>query len=740
VVDFAAVSAAALARAETLVAEWLPQGRRRGSEWVCGSLSGDAGESCSINLTTGKWAEFAGDERGGDLVSLYAAIHRLSQADACRELARQFGLANGHDASPTRLTLAPKPTERPAEPAPTDVALPAPHPVHGAPSASYCYVDAEGRLLFVVCRYDLAAGKKFAQYSWRGGRWSAQAYPQPRPLYGLLRLALEPNRPVLVVEGEKAHAAATELFPGYCVITWAGGASSVKTADWAVLAARDVVLWPDADEPGRKAMAWLAAQLVGSAQRVRVVDTEGQPEGWDLADARAEGWDSKRTAEWAKPRARQIDAAEVLSSGKGRAHDGVAPIEANPVAQSAVAVWQQCGINANGRANSGGIPHATESNVALLVSNHPRTASSLHYDTFRDLVCFTDETGHTRPWTDLDTLKFLDWCQGHLQLAKMRKSVVFDGVLIAALRRKRSSVVSWLESLEWDGEERLGAWLQRYLGAPADEHHAALGRNWLIAMVARAFEPGCQMHNIIVLEGLSGTGKSTTLKILGGEWYASLSQRFASKEFIEAMQGKWLIEIPDRAGFKASSHLDSIAFISRAEDNYRVPWDRLASDHPRRCVLAMSTESCGEYLQDIDGIRRFWTVSCAAQIDLEGLRSVRSQLFAEAVASYKAGVSYHLMPAETGSAQLQRIERDIYQDRLADWLAFKGKTETTALEVYEEVFASRDSFGRITRLADQRDKVRISRALRLLGWRPLVMWRDGRKVNGWFKLPERPSP
>jgi hypothetical protein len=66
--------------------QWLPGGRRRGHEWVCGDLSGGEGTSLSVNLLSGRWADFATSDRGGDLIDLYAAIHELTMAEAYREL------------------------------------------------------------------------------------------------------------------------------------------------------------------------------------------------------------------------------------------------------------------------------------------------------------------------------------------------------------------------------------------------------------------------------------------------------------------------------------------------------------------------------------------------------------------------------------------------------------------------------------------------------------------------------
>ena len=67
--NYAALADALLPMADDLVAQWLPGGVRRGHEYVCGSLAGGKGDSCSVNLVNGKWADFSSEERGNDLVS-----------------------------------------------------------------------------------------------------------------------------------------------------------------------------------------------------------------------------------------------------------------------------------------------------------------------------------------------------------------------------------------------------------------------------------------------------------------------------------------------------------------------------------------------------------------------------------------------------------------------------------------------------------------------------------------------
>ena len=91
--DFAAVNAAALACLPALCALWLPYGFRRGNEWIAKNPRREDRRpgSFSINLTTGRWADFAlSDARGGDPISLAAYLAGLSQTEAARKLAEML--------------------------------------------------------------------------------------------------------------------------------------------------------------------------------------------------------------------------------------------------------------------------------------------------------------------------------------------------------------------------------------------------------------------------------------------------------------------------------------------------------------------------------------------------------------------------------------------------------------------------------------------------------------------------
>jgi hypothetical protein len=307
-IDFARVNAAAMSGLGGLLCRWLPGGRINGGEYVCGSLDGEAGRSLSVNLTTGVWRDFAGDSGGSDPVSLYAAVHGLKQGEAARRLAGELGVdPGGNGAVPRPQARAkPKPVDDwwPILPVPADA--PAPdfnHCRHGQPVAHWTYRDGQGRVVGYVCRFEPEQGRKeIIPLSYGQGpdgrrAWRFKSFPAPRPLYGLDRLArAKPDAPVLLVEGEKTADAAARLLPRAVCMTWPGGSKAVSKADFSSLKGRRVAIWPDADQPGRDAAKAVASRLkeAGTAEVSIIAPPDGVAEGWDLADAQAEGWTTEQ--------------------------------------------------------------------------------------------------------------------------------------------------------------------------------------------------------------------------------------------------------------------------------------------------------------------------------------------------------------------------------------------------------------------------------------------------------------
>lgn len=273
---FSALADALLPMAYELVAEWLPGGVVRGHEWVCGSLAGGKGTSCSVNLTTGEWADFSSDDKGRDLLSLYKAIHGITMAKACVELARKLGLesvagvvmqADGTP-PPDRPPRPPPPVKKPIEREGWRAIAPVPAyapPVnfkhHHRQDSDIVHVSEyarDGALFGYVVRFATSDGGKddiartFCESEAKGGaRWHWKQWEVPRPLY--LPGGTSPaGRSVILVEGERKAKVLQDVLdagaPGvYCVVGWPGGCKAWDKCAWEWLAGETVIAWPDCD-------------------------------------------------------------------------------------------------------------------------------------------------------------------------------------------------------------------------------------------------------------------------------------------------------------------------------------------------------------------------------------------------------------------------------------------------------------------------------------------------------------
>jgi putative DNA primase/helicase len=129
------------------------------------------------------------------------------------------------------------------------------------------------------------------------------------------------------------------------------------------------------------------------------------------------------------------------------------------------------------------------------------------------------------------------------------------------------------------------------------------------------------------------------------------------------------------------------AFLSSSTDTYRPSYGRTAKDFPRQCVLIGTTNE-SHYLTDTTGNRRFWPVACG-EIDVQGLVSVRDQLWAEAVHLYLKGEPWWLTDGDESQAavaeQSDRELPDAWESEIADWLDRENPHEPTPATVLSAI-------------------------------------------------------
>ncbi len=252
-----------------------PAGKKRRGKFLIGDVLGSPGDSLEVVLDgdkQGLWTDRATGD-GGDIYALIGAHLGIDVLhDFPRVLDAAADLLGRSRSAPARKSSK--------KDAPVDELGPA--------TAKWDYLDAAGHLIAVVYRYDPPGQKK--QFRPWDAKRRKMTPPDPRPLYNQPGMASSAQ--VVLAEGEKCAQALIDA--GIVATTAMHGANApVDKTDWSPLSGKTVLIWPDRDKPGWE-YATQAAQavLAAGAKSCHVLyPPEDAPEGWDAADAIAEGFD-----------------------------------------------------------------------------------------------------------------------------------------------------------------------------------------------------------------------------------------------------------------------------------------------------------------------------------------------------------------------------------------------------------------------------------------------------------------
>lgn len=762
-INFKALAEALLARGQSLLEAWLPGGKRNGHEYVCGSLQGGEGSSCSINLTTGAWGDFATGEQGGDWLSLYAAIHGLTMGKAAIQVARDEGL---EDVAGVQRSATHKRIERPpAPPAPApkpreDEGWKTLRPVPpGVPEVNFKHFHRKPEDLQHVSPYRVGSelhgyvvrfgtsdgGKDTLPRTWcvssRDGaaKWHWRQFDEPRPLF-LPGGALPNGRTVVLVEGEIKGEVLQKLLdagaPGvYCVASWPGGSKAWQKADWSWLANCTVLLWPDCDskrekltpterkaipdpamqlelraskpllgafkQPGMSAMLGIGALLedthAAKVQLLPIAEPGEKPDGWDCRDAiEADGWTCDDVLAFfgqAQPLPRvgadPDDPTPASSGGKdGRgekkarepladAGDGDDPFDEYLTKLAKSMDMERWELPMNRKVLIAALRKAPALSQCLGFSELTNAPTTMQAWPWRD------KTGAI---ADSDDLRLGDWLSKTYGLRAASRAALAESMDTVADERRFHPIRDWLDDQHWDGKARLEKWLMHVLQIdPANitprqrRYFEMVGRFILMGHVARVMSPGCKFDYSVVLEGLTGRGKSTMVKVLvGAEYFSDTHFDIGNgKDGMEQLEGLWAYELAELTAFRKADSEQVKQFFSSTVDRFRGAYGKFVQPHPRQCVIWCTTNK-RQYLYDLTGNRRFWPIWIEKPLLVEWLAKWRGQLFAEALHRFKLGERYYPTLDEEQEffvpEQEKRLVETSVQARLYELLTREGSS------------------------------------------------------------------
>ena len=242
---------------------WGEPRERKGNELRWGQHG-----SKSVDLRKGTWFDFELNEGGGvvDLVKVNEGATISGLPDL---MEKKFGIARQvqEKLSPVRYI-----------------------------SKVYDYANEHGEVVFQVVRYEPKTFRQRQPDGEGGWVWNMQGV-EPLP-FNLPDILARPEKPIFIVEGEKCAQALSAL--GAVATTSHGGAKkwAAELNKW--FEGRDVIILPDADQPGQDHADMVTANLVGVARSVKRLDLPGLSEKDDVFDWLSNGGTAQQLAELAK--------------------------------------------------------------------------------------------------------------------------------------------------------------------------------------------------------------------------------------------------------------------------------------------------------------------------------------------------------------------------------------------------------------------------------------------------------
>jgi hypothetical protein len=191
-------------------------------------------------------------------------------------------------------------------------------------------------------------------------------------------------------------------------------------------------------------------------------------------------------------------------------------------------------------------------------------------------------------------------------------------------------------------------------------------RKVFTAAVARIEQPGTKFDYVMTLVGPEGIGKSTIIRNMGRQWYSDSLITIEGKEGMEAVQGKWLIEIGELTSYKKSTAEMYKAFLSKQEDVFRPAFARSVEIYPRQCVFFATTNE-DYFLKGDTGNRRWWCVTVGVNTPTKDVWAMTDetigQIWAEAKHRYAQGEKLYLderleVAARKRQAENNEVEGD----------------------------------------------------------------------------------
>ena len=234
----------------------------------------------------------------------------------------------------------------------------------------------------------------------------------------------------------------------------------------------------------------------------------------------------------------------------------------------------------------GGVRNSIK-NCLTVFQHDPLLSGAIAYNLLTDRTDIVKPIGYDRSpsasMTDTDMKYIRLYLEENYDLTSEKK--IMDAADLSAHQNSYHPVRDFLNSLTWDGTERIRYCLHHFLGAEADEYTFQALRLFLLGAIHRAFHPGCKFEVMLCLVGGQGAGKSTFFRLLAGkdEWFSDDLRKLDDENVYRKLQGHWIIEMSEMIATANAKSIEEIkSFLSRQKEVYKIPYETHPADRLRQ--------------------------------------------------------------------------------------------------------------------------------------------------------------
>ena len=248
-------------------------------------------------------------------------------------------------------------------------------------------------------------------------------------------------------------------------------------------------------------------------------------------------------------------------------------------------------------------------NCLTVFQNDPYLQGAVRYNILTERIDIVKPLWWSKPTATLNETD-LNYLMLYLEdkYALTSEKKIQKAISIVADCNRYHPIRDYLNSLEWDGTERIRYALTRFLGAEDSEYTYQCLRLFMLGAISRVFKPGCKFEVMLCLVGGQGAGKSSFFRLLAvkDEWFSDDLKKIDDDNVYRKMQGHWIIEMSEMIATANAKSIEEIkSFISRAKETYKVPYETHPADRLRQCVFGGSSNTMDFLPLDRSGNRRF---------------------------------------------------------------------------------------------------------------------------------------